>query len=424
MFQHMRKKGKVTGVLLTSILLTLLIGQIGGAEGKVVVNYWHGHTGPDGKVMAALADEFEKRNPNVDIEISVYPWGQLFTKTQLAIASGGGPDFVTMGFDRMPVWKDMLFKPIDDILGKTLTKDRFDPALWETPVLNGKRYGIPLDTHPYLVYYRPDLMEKAGLAPPPKDRPLKKDEFITYLRKLRMDGQYGFAFKGRAHHVLWDFWGLFLQFGGKLYNEDKTKLLINEKPGIKALEFLLDLKKDNLVPPEILDWKTIFTRFERGEIAMQMHGSWLIPALRQAGYPWETAMTPWIGDKVYASWANLHTFGFTRLPGREEQTKIGMQFAEWIEQADNATKWGVGSGNVPALLSARENYGKYEKLKPIAALAEQMKGQFFMQPYHPKGETLQYKIIIPGLEAIHAGEIGVKEGLDKIVERANKLLQE
>ena len=39
----------------------------------------------------------------------------------------------------------------------------FDQKVWDALQVDGKRYAIPIDTHPFVLYYNADVCEKAGL---------------------------------------------------------------------------------------------------------------------------------------------------------------------------------------------------------------------------------------------------------------------
>lgn len=389
---------------------------------KITIEFWNGHTGPDGKVMATLVQDFQKSHPNIQINIQSLPWDEMFTKAQLAIKSGSGPDIVTMPLDRMISYKDSMFKPIDDLVKGNIKAADFDENLWSKTLFDGKQYGIPLDTHPYVLYYRPDLFKKAGLEPLPKDRPITKAEFEKYANALTTDTVKGFAFKQTAIHSFWDFWGFFLQNGGSMFNSDQTKSAFNSKAAKDTLQYLISLQDEKKVVSEgVMDWKTAFSRFNDGSVAMLLHGAWLIPALEEAKTPYETAMVPQLGSGEYAAFANMHVFAFTRT--NEAKTKAGMEFVQWIEMTENAVKWGIGSGQVPAQLKAREKYAENPKLAPIAKTAEMMKGKLFMYPYNKKGDTMIYKYIVPSLEGVYSKTMTIDQALGNIDKGINESLK-
>lgn len=425
-------KGKSlrTVSLLLAIMLFVVAGcstSSGSDQGsapagdKVTIELWHGHTGPDGKVMAELAQSFQQSQPNIEIKIQSMPWGELFTKAQLAIRGGSGPDLVSMPIDRMIVYKDAMFKPIDDLIQGQINAADFDSNLWSKTIFDGKQYGIPLDTHPYVLYYRPDLFEKAGLQPLPKDRPITKEEFERYAEALTKSGVKGFSFSQTAHHAFWDFWNLFLQNGGKVYNDDQTASAFKSEAAAKSLEYFLSLKNDKKVAlDEVLDWKTSYARFTEGAVGMLMYGSWIIPGLEEAKTPYETAMVPQFGDE-YGAFANMHVFAFTRID--ETKAKAALEFAKWMETADNAAKWGLGSGNVPAHLEARKAYGSNPKFAPLAKTAEMMQGKLFMHPYNKNDETAVYKYIVPSFEGVYSGTTTVEAAVNTIDQAINSLLK-
>ncbi|WP_102348397.1 ABC transporter substrate-binding protein [Bacillus sp. Marseille-P3661] len=395
----------------------------GSDESVTTIEFWHGHTGPDGKVMEELVRAFEEEHPEIKVNTQSLPWGELFTKAQLAIKGGSGPDMMSIPIDRVFLYKDTLVKPVDDLINESAIKaENFDQYLWDKTFFDGKQYGVPLDSHPYVLYYRPDLVEKAGLEPLPKDRPLTREEFEEYATALTTDSQKGFAYKQTAHHTWWDIWSLFLQAGGSLYNEDQTESNFDSPATKKAIDYLLYLKNDlQVTPPTNLDWTTAFSYFNDGQVAMLMHGSWLIPGLEESGTEYDTAMVPQFFEEDYGVFANMHTLTLTR--SDEAKAKAAFTFIEWVEQEENATAWGVGSGNVPANLAARENYSEEDKLKPLAEMANLMKGKLFMNPYTEKDETILYKHMVPNLEGIYNETISIEEGIKKIDEAINQELQ-
>lgn len=385
----------------------------------VTIEYWNGHTGPDGVVMNKLVADYMKLNPNVKINVTSLAWDALFTKASLAMQSHQGPDLMSVPMDRMSAYKDTIFQDVTNDF-KDMDPSKFDSYLYNLPVFDGKRYGIPLDTHPYALYYRKDLFDQNKVPYPPSDRPMTKDEFLTTAKAMTKGDMYGFAFKATAYHAWWDLWGLFLQNGGQLYNADKTQLTLNTPAAKDAINFYLDLRKQGLASNENMDWTTAYTRFQQGKAAMLIHGSWLIPALDAAKVQYGVAMFPQIG-KDYAAFANVHQFVFTKLDPKRHAAAV--KFVKWFEQTENATQWGLSSGNVPALLSARAEYAKDPRFVALSKTAEAMKGRYYMYPYiGPKNDTIQFSVIVPTLEKIYRGDISVDDGFAKIAADGAKAL--
>ena len=57
-----------------------------------------------------------------------------------------------------------LVEPIKDAVGAAgITADKFTPAAWSKATVDGTPYAVPLDTHPFVLFYNADLAKKAGL---------------------------------------------------------------------------------------------------------------------------------------------------------------------------------------------------------------------------------------------------------------------
>src|SRR2546421_547712 len=58
-----------------------------------------------------------------------------------------------------------LLQPFDEaqLAQYGITSDKFLPEIWNNAHYQGKLYALPLDTHPFVMYYNTDICRKAGL---------------------------------------------------------------------------------------------------------------------------------------------------------------------------------------------------------------------------------------------------------------------
>ena len=89
-------------------------------------------------------------------------------------------------------------RPLDDFVERDaalLQIDDIPKANWDATVWDGKRYGIPVQPHAELTWWRTDLLEAAGLQPPKTT-----DELLAAAQALHKpdEGVYGFLWKGGA----------------------------------------------------------------------------------------------------------------------------------------------------------------------------------------------------------------------------------
>src|SRR5205823_10401687 len=114
-------------ILLALLLLPLLPTTIGCgqrsatagrlADGRLLINFWNGFTGPDGKTMQALVQRFQEENRDVAVRMQIIPWATYYDKLTLSLAYGGAPDLFIVHADRIPEFASFRkLKPIAPLL--------------------------------------------------------------------------------------------------------------------------------------------------------------------------------------------------------------------------------------------------------------------------------------------------------------------
>src|ERR687890_26143 len=101
------------------------------------------------------------------VESTLLSWGNpYYTKLSLAASSGRPPDTCVVHLSRLPLLAQAgLLEPVgDQFTSAGVTEDKFTPAAWEKATVDGTTYAVPIDTHPFVMYYNRTLAEKAGLT--------------------------------------------------------------------------------------------------------------------------------------------------------------------------------------------------------------------------------------------------------------------
>src|SRR6476619_4912496 len=81
-----------------------LVALSGLAEAKTPVVWWDFLGGGDGVRMRSLIEQFNKENPDIEIQPTTLEWGTpYYTKVQTAAAVGEGPDLMTYHLSRIPL---------------------------------------------------------------------------------------------------------------------------------------------------------------------------------------------------------------------------------------------------------------------------------------------------------------------------------
>ncbi|SEQ28998.1 ABC transporter substrate-binding protein [Microlunatus flavus] len=154
-----------------------------------------------------------------------------------------------------------------------LTADGYAPGPVAAATADGKLYGLQPGANTIAIFYRKDVLEKAGVKPP-----TTWDELRTAAKKLTVGKQYGFAFNATADYEgAWQFLPPMWTNGG-----DETDL---KSPQVaQALQLWKDLVDDGSASKSVVNWKQsdVNDQFIAGKAAMMLNGPWQEPALDKA----------------------------------------------------------------------------------------------------------------------------------------------
>jgi sorbitol/mannitol transport system substrate-binding protein len=195
--------------------------------------------------MQGLTAEFTSKNPDISVEWVTLEENVLRQKVTTDIATKGGQfDVLTIGNYEVPIWaKKGWLVPLDN-LGADYDVDDLLPPIRDALTVDGKLYAAPFYGESWMVMYRKDLFEKAGLTMP--DQPTW--EFIADAARKVTDKPaevYGICLRGKAG------WGENMAlitstantFGARWFDEN-WKPQFDQPEWKEALTFYVDLMKD------------------------------------------------------------------------------------------------------------------------------------------------------------------------------------
>ena len=322
------------------------------SSGRIVIDFWNGFTGPDGKTMQALVTQFQKDNPDVVVRMQIIPWGTYYDKLTLALAYGGAPDVFILQAARFPEFASFhTLRPVADLFAAAqppLGAKDFAPVPWRESFFQGTQYALPLDTHPIGLYYNTALFRAAGIvdARGQAKPPTTLTEFLDDAKKLTRDttgrgrpDQWGFVITNQHSN-----WLTFAhQFGGDILTPDGKKGAMASPAGLAATNLMCDLVyKYHVAPkPEGVDpWLA----FRQGKAAMAMEGIYMLNSLQeQTGLQFSGAPVPQFGPER-GVWGGSHLLcqptGIV-----PERGRAGWRLMRYL--SDHSLLWGIG-GQVPA----------------------------------------------------------------------------
>ena len=112
------------------------------------------------------ADDFMAQNPNIQIEISQYNWGDYWSNLQTAFTAGTAPDVFT---DHLAYYPTFSGKGQVMDIQSYVDRDNVDLSVYMTGladlwVRDGKRYGLPKDWDTIAITYNKDMLDAAGVT--------------------------------------------------------------------------------------------------------------------------------------------------------------------------------------------------------------------------------------------------------------------
>ena len=151
--------------------------------------------------MKDLSSDFEEENPGIELNWVVFEEKVLRQRVRADVATGRGQyDIVLVNSYEVPIYaKEGWLISLNDLLAPYDAEDIF-PAVRSGLTINGNLYAVPLHAEGFIVMYRKDLMEEAGLTMPTEPT----WDFIRRAAKVMTDKRgednevYGICLRGKA----------------------------------------------------------------------------------------------------------------------------------------------------------------------------------------------------------------------------------
>lgn len=153
------------------ILFVLYVGCNKKSEPtKTILRVWQTETDKDAVAeLNKIISEFEKQNPDVDVQLESVAWNSLSEKLTVALRANNEPDVAHLEpFMVNSLVARNLLLPIDDLIQQiqTKNKDTIFEGVRDLQLFQGKRYGIAYAVGTTGFAYRADIKRKLNLQVP------------------------------------------------------------------------------------------------------------------------------------------------------------------------------------------------------------------------------------------------------------------
>jgi multiple sugar transport system substrate-binding protein len=386
---------------------------------NVTVKFWNGFTGADGVGIKQIVDDFNSKNPKIKVEMNVYQWADFFQKLPAAVASGNGPNVAAMHVDDIgTAAAQNTIVPIQDIADALKLKESdFSQIVWQGGLFQNKRYGIPLDIHPLVMYWNKQVFTKAGLDP--EKPPTNKNDFEEALKTMKGKGIKGywvtpFQFTGGL-----TYFGLIYQFGGSVFSDDLKKATWDQDPAVQALTWMRSMIDQGYSPANVAQDADLVA-LHNAQNAININGIWQVnDTVRGKKNPQDFGATvmPQIGSQK-AVWADSHQFVLPRQTSADPNvTQASEYFIKYV--SENSIPW-VKTGKIPASQTVLKS-SEFQQLSPENKLAEQLGYAHFPPPLAGVADVLTQ--FWTGYQAAILGKADPASALKDSAAKANQILQ-
>ena len=260
----------------------LLCSSCSRAEGRGVVELRLWAMGREGEVLQQLMPEFERENPGIRVHVQQVPWTAAHEKLLTGYVGESTPDISQLGNTWIPEFAALgALEPLDSWVTSAPALDRADffSGIWDTNVIDSVTYGIPWYVDTRVMFYRRDLLARAGFASPPTTWA----EWLDAMRKVKALGGGG-ATKWAILMPL-DEWAqpviLAMQQGSPILRDGGRFSAVTEPPFRKAFDFYISLFQSGVAPTfSNTQVANLYQDFTAGTFAMYISGPWNIGEFR------------------------------------------------------------------------------------------------------------------------------------------------
>ncbi|MEU1055216.1 sugar ABC transporter substrate-binding protein [Streptomyces sp. NPDC005876] len=399
-------------------------GAEGSGKGKIV--FWDNNGGVRTDVWKTIIADFEKANPDIDVEYVGIASTEYQSKVDTAIQGGGLPDVGGVGAAMLAGFAAQnALDPLDDRLAKSALDGKLNEDMVESLKAagggDGTLYSVPTSANNGVLYYRTDLFDKAGLK-----EPTSWDAFFEAAEKLTDKGknQFGYTIRGGAGSIAQALDAMYGQSGiTSFWDSSGKKTTLNDPKNVEALEKYAALYK-KVTPAADLnnDFTKMVAQWDSGTIGMLNHnlGSYqdhvkAFGADKFRGIPQPVGST---GKRVQVS-NPVDGLGLFKSSKNKE---AAWKFIEFATSHQQNSKFNESAGQVPANNDAAKDawISKAEPTKLAAEALTDGSTTIVQLPYYlPDWNTVSKADNEPNFQKVLLGKMTAKAFLDGMAEELN-----
>jgi multiple sugar transport system substrate-binding protein len=329
-------------------LALALAGCGSGSRASAPLRFWA--MGREGEVVSELTRDFT-RETGIRVDVQQIPWSAAHEKLLTAFVGRSTPDLAQLGNTWIPEFRALhALEPLGERQrsSSAVPDSAYFPGIWDTNLIDGTLYGVPWYVDTRLMFYRRDVLARAGYSRFPDTWEGWRACMVAVRRTL-----------GSNHYAMFfplNEWNvpiiLGLQEHATLLRDDDTRGDFSSPEFRRAFEFYESTFRDSLAPPlSGSEVANLFQEFERAYFVMYVTGPWnlgefarrLPPSLANA---WATAPMP--GPTGAASGLSLAGGSSLVIFHASHRQSEAWKLIEFLSRPDIQLRFYRACGDLPA----------------------------------------------------------------------------
>jgi raffinose/stachyose/melibiose transport system substrate-binding protein len=296
-----RSRPWIVALSALALLFSLAVGPLLGdarAQDQVELRVWDQFTDAE---QSAVADEiyaaFTEANPNITITREAIQTEQMRDTVNTAVSSGTGPDIIFYdagpGFAGVLVDAGLLL-PLDEYAAEYGWAEEIAAPALEGTTLDGKLYGMPLQTDLIGMYYNKTLLDQEGLAVP-----TTLEEMLAFCGAATEKGYVPIAF---ANNMGWPAFHQFSMTANQMIGPEAMRALLLNNEGrwdtpeiqIAIDAFFVQMRDAGCFPEDAnaIVYEDGNSLFYTGQALLHTTGSWLLENIESQMPDYEVGYVP------------------------------------------------------------------------------------------------------------------------------------
>ncbi|MBN1880126.1 ABC transporter substrate-binding protein [bacterium] len=378
--------------------------------GRIGITFWHGMSGPLGKVLTTMMDEYnQSQEQYYVIGINMGSYDTLQKKILASVVAGRSPD-ISQNYEALTLKLSEAGKLVclDDLIAAEPDAKEFVadiiPVMLRNNTFNGKLWSFPFNKSVPVLYYNKDMFREVGLDP--EKPPVTTDQMREYCRKLTRDldgdGEADVLGYGMTIRNEWNWSCVFMSFGGVLFDEPTRRVFLDTEAGYKATAFYYDMIREGTAKfAEGYDHQNDWLA---GKVAM-FESSIVSRVFLKGKIRFDFGVAPIAqGDvrpAVVLSGTNINIFN----SGNSAKIAGAWDFIKWFTNTDNGARWSIESTYIPV----RQSSLNTEKIQSIFA-----EDPNFAAPY----KQLDYAEFVPRIPDWFECRVKISDELEQVYIKA------